>query len=143
MPKLGSVWKQTNTSGISDSGCIRTTQSCCCRKESFRNGPFRATLEALRLLVKSALPELAEGMKWGAPVYSGSDGHPLVYLYGGKDHANLGFLLGAELDDPDELLKGSGKSTRTIKIYSSDEIPKKEIRNLLRQSAKLQANAEI
>ena len=87
--------------------------------------------------MKATLPEVTEGMKWGAPVYIGRDGEPLVYLYGGKDHANLGFLRGAELNDPDELLGGRGKATRTVKIYASDEIPRKEIRNLLRQSARL------
>ena len=104
-----------------------------------RTAPVRATLEALRLLVKSTLPELTEGMKWGAPVYRGPDGQPLIYLYGGKGHVNLGFLRGAELDDPDKLLEGSGKPSRTIRVQSSQEIPKKEIRKLLRQSARLHA----
>jgi len=99
-----------------------------------RSASVRATLEALRLLIKSTLPDTTEGMKWGAPVYRGSDDHPLVYLYGGKNHANLGFLRGAELDDPNKLLQGSGKSGRHIKINSSAEIQKEKIRTLLLQS---------
>ena len=102
-----------------------------------RNTPVRVTFEKLRRLVKSTLPEAEEGMKWGVPTYSGSDGQPLVYLYGGKDHINLGFIRGAELKAPNELLEGRGKSTRIIRINSSDAIPKKEIRSLLCQSAKL------
>jgi hypothetical protein len=107
-----------------------------------RSKRVRATLEELRTLVKSTLPGVTEGMKWGAPVYSRPDGCPLVYLYGGKDHANLGFLRGAELDDPDELLEGTGVSGRHIKVYPSDEIPTKPIRALLRQSAKLPPKEE-
>lgn len=77
-------------------------------------------------------------MKWGVPTYSGSNGQPLVYLYGGKKHVNLGFLFGDGLDDnPNKILKGSGKPSRHIEICSSNEIPKKEIRSLLRQSAQL------
>ena len=102
-----------------------------------RSAPVRATLDALRELVKATLPKTTEGMKWGAPVYLSPDGEPIVYLYGGKDHANLGFLNGAELSDPDELLEGRGKATRIIEICAADAIPRKAIRRFLRESAKL------
>ena len=65
-----------------------------------RSAPVRATLEALRTLVHTALPGAVEGMKWGAPVFSNANGQVVVYLYGGKDHANLGFTKGVELEDP-------------------------------------------
>ena len=102
-----------------------------------RSKPVRETLKALRQLVKSTLPSLGEGMKWGAPVYSKPTGAPLAYLYGGKDHANLGFLRGAELDDPDNLLEGSGVSGRHIKVFAGQPLPRKQIQSLLRQSMKL------
>ena len=102
-----------------------------------RPAPVRATLEALRSLVKSELDGVTEGMKWGAPSYIASTGEALVYLYGGKDHVNLGFLRGAELDDPGKLLKGSGKPSKHIEIRSKDGIPEKEIRAFLRQCARL------
>ncbi len=106
-----------------------------------RDESVREILVSLRQLLKATLPKVVEGMKWGAPVYCESGGEPLVYLYGGKDHANLGLLRGAELDDPGELLEGSGKSTRIIKLFPGDEIPKKALRRLLRQGAKLEENA--
>ncbi len=102
-----------------------------------KNAPIRATLEALRKLVRSTLPKTTEAMKWGVPTVFGPDGQPLVYLYGGKDHVNLGFLRGDELDDPGELLKGSGKPSKHVEIGSRDEIPEKAVRALLRQSARL------
>lgn len=102
-----------------------------------RNAPVRATLEALRKLLKATLPEATEEMKWGGPALIGADGQALVYLYGGKDHVNLGFLRAAELDDPANLLEGSAKPSKHIKIRSREEIPEKEIRALLLQSAKL------
>lgn len=102
-----------------------------------KSAPVRATLEALRELVRSTLSNTTEEMKWGVPTVFGPDGEPLVYLYGGKDHVNLGFLRGDELDDPGKLLKGSGKPSKHIKIGSRDGIPEKAICALLRQSAKL------
>ena len=101
-----------------------------------KNAPVRASLEALRELVRSTLPKTTEAMKWGVPTVFGPDGQPLVYFYGGKDHVNLGFLRGDELDDPDRLLKGSGKPSKHVKIGSRDQIPEKAIRALLRQSAR-------
>lgn len=102
-----------------------------------RSAPVRATLEALREFVHKTLPEAAEGMKWGAPVFFNASGKPVVYLYGGVDHANLGFLHGAQLDDPDRILKGNGVSGRHVKFYPDEAISKVTLEKLLRQCAKL------
>jgi hypothetical protein len=100
-----------------------------------RSAPVRKVLEELRALVHEALPEAAEGFKWGAPVFDNAHGVTVVYLYGGKDHANLGFVRGAELNDPDKLLKGSGKAGRHVQVFPSDETPKAALAALLRQCA--------
>lgn len=104
---------------------------------ALRVRPVRAILKVLRALVKSSVPGAVEGMKWGAPVYSTPGGEPFAYLYGAKDHANLGFLRGVELNDPEKLLVGKGKSGRHIKIDSDTDMSEKKIWNLLRESAEL------
>ena len=76
-------------------------------------------------------------MKWGAPVFFNASGKPVVYLYGGVDHANLGFLHGAQLDDPDRILKGNGVSGRHVKFHPDEAISKVTLEKLLRQCAKL------
>ena len=93
----------------------------------------REVLETLRGLVKTTWPEAVEGMKWGAPVYAAPDAEPLVYLYGGRDHANLGFIKGAELDDPDGLLEGKGKSGRHVKCYPGETHDSDALAKLVRQ----------
>jgi len=100
-----------------------------------RSEPVRAVLEALRALVHEALPEAVEGFKWGAPVFNNAHGVTVVYLYGGKDHANLGFVRGAELDDPGKILKGGGKAGRHVQVFPGDDIPKTALAALLRQCA--------
>ena len=82
-----------------------------------RNAPVQALLVRLRALVLATLDEPKEVMKWGAPVYVNSYGKEVIYLYGGKDHANLGFVHGADLSDPKRLLKGTGKSGRHVKVF--------------------------
>ena len=100
-----------------------------------RTPPVVAVLEMLRGLVKGALPDAVEGMKWGAPVYVNANGVPVVYLYGGKDHANLGFVYGAGLDDPDGLLEGKGKDGRHVKLFPEAEVPTAALVALVAQCA--------
>lgn len=100
-----------------------------------RSEPVRAVLEDLRALVHEALPEVSEGYKWGAPVFDNAQGVTVVYLYGGKDHANLGFVRGAELDDPGNILKGGGKAGRHVQVFPGGVIPRTALAALLRQCA--------
>lgn len=100
-----------------------------------RSEPVRAVLEKLRALVHQALPDAVETFKWGAPVFDNAHGVSVVYLYGGKDHANLGFIRGAELDDPEGILKGAGKDGRHVKIYPGKAAPMAALTALVRQCA--------
>lgn len=74
-------------------------------------------------------------MKWGAPVFSNANGRVVIYLYGGKDHANLGFIQGIELQDPENVLQGRGETGRHVKIYPGEEIPEAVLRALVKQCA--------
>ena len=103
---------------------------------SARSAPVRKILEALRKLVFATVPGVTEGLKWGAPVFFGTDGEPFAYLYGGKDHANLGFLHGVDLDDPKNVLEGKGIAGRHVKIYPDDQMPTDVLMALLMQYSK-------
>ncbi len=100
---------------------------------ALRPKAVRKVLEDLRALVTKTWPEAEEGMKWGAPVYAAPGTEPLIYLYGGRDHANLGFIKGAELDDPDGLLEGKGKSGRHVKCYPGEAHDIDALAKLVRQ----------
>lgn len=86
------------------------------------SGVVRQMIEAARELVRNAAPHVDEVMKYGAPVYLAPTGTPEVYLYAGRDHVNIGFLHGVLLDDPEGLLKGTGKEGRHISFYDPDEL---------------------
>jgi hypothetical protein len=57
------------------------------------------------------------------------DGHPTAcigdaafgYVNAFTEHVNVGFFLGAWLDDPDGLLQGSGKRMRHVKLMPGRE----------------------
>jgi hypothetical protein len=95
-------------------------------------------LRAARHLILDTLPDAKELMKWAAPVYRLPSGQDVCYLYGAKAHVNLGFLFGAQLDDPAGLLEGAGqKDSRHIHLDSPDLPHRGAIVRFLKDSAKL------
>ncbi len=45
-----------------------------------------------------------------------------LYITGFTSHANLGFLKGAAMNDPDHVLEGTGAAMRHVKFCSADEV---------------------
>ncbi len=50
-------------------------------------------------------------------------------------HVNLGFFYGADLDDPESLLEGSGKLLRHLKLKSIQDVTQPAIRSLVEQAS--------
>jgi hypothetical protein len=90
----------------------------------------------LRRLITEAAPGAHEIVYHDAlgygPTAKGFD--RVFYISAFKDHINLGFFYGADLDDPDALLAGGGKQMRHIKFRSAESLPSTAIRQLLEQA---------
>lgn len=72
-------------------------------------------MEAIRLLVHQHVNGASEEFKWGRPIFHLHK--DFAYLQANKNHVNLGFYSGFEaLKDPNDLLEGTGKTMRHIKI---------------------------
>jgi len=56
------------------------------------------------------------------------------YLGPQKDYVNLGFMQGAKLFDPKNLLAGEGKLIRHIKISSVQEVRRPQLRKLIEEA---------
>lgn len=67
------------------------------------------------------------------------DGHPtacvadaaFAYVNVFKAHVNVGFFRGAEIPDPDELLQGSGKFMRHVKLSPDCHVDKEALIRLI------------
>ena len=72
------------------------------------------------------------------------DGHPtacvedvaFAYVNAFKAHVNLGFFLGAYIDDPAELLEGTGKFMRHVKLRPGSDIDTKALKTLVQTAYK-------
>lgn len=86
-------------------------------------------LSELRDLIHSTVPNTAESIKWGFPVF----GNPkdFSYLRHSKNHITLGFYNIDKIDDPDTILEGSGKTLKHIKIKNETDIPTTQLKNWL------------
>lgn len=105
-----------------------------------------ATLGRLRDLIRHAVPDVVEELKWvkpsnpnGVPTWS-SDGIICTgEVY--KDKAKLTFMNGAELDDPAELFNAGlgGGTRRAIDLREADEIDAAEFQALVQRAAERNA----
>lgn len=66
--------------------------------------------------------DVRELMHDGCPVACVADA-PFGYVNVFKAHVNVGFFLGAELEDPMGLLVGSGRRMRHVKVRPDDHLP--------------------
>ena len=68
----------------------------------------KETLLRLRLLVHQTVAGVSEEIKWGFPVFAKTK--DFAYLRSTKKHITLGFYHIDRLEDPDQLLEGSGNT---------------------------------
>jgi hypothetical protein len=68
------------------------------------------------------------------------DGHPTVcvddaafaYVNAFSAHVNVGFFRGAELEDPQGLLQGTGRLMRHVKLRPGEKVDASALRGLIR-----------
>lgn len=82
--------------------------------------PQKEIMIQLRKLIMESVIGVREQYKWNQPVYGVKK--DFCYLKPTKDHVNLGFMNAGKLDDPDNLLEGTGKNMRHVKIKTIDGI---------------------
>jgi hypothetical protein len=93
----------------------------------------RAVLRALRTFVEGAAPRLVEAVKWGNGCWL-LDGVPICFAHVEPDHVQFGFFYGARLQDPLELLQGSAKYVRHIKLRKAADLNVTAFKALLKQA---------
>lgn len=96
------------------------------------------TLARVRALIKQALPDVEETMKWGdVPVWERDGIICTGETY--KEWVKLTFAKGASLKDPSKLFNSSleGNARRAIDIRAGDKINETAFKDLIRSAAEL------
>jgi len=95
----------------------------------------------LRKLIAAVMPDVVE-VPWPKMRMASYGVGPkkksehFCYSAAQKDDVNLGFYYGAELPDPEQLLRGTGKLLRHVKIREANDIRRRTLRQLLKAASK-------
>lgn len=101
----------------------------------------RQLAEQARALIQDVYPALVE-VPWPKQRVIGYGVGPkkmsehFSYISVSRDHINLGFMYGAELPDPENLLAGSGKLLRHVRIEKLEQLSDPALRELLLVASK-------
>lgn len=87
--------------------------------------------------ILSLHPDIHEDIKWGNLTFVYKGNLAFIYTYTTTVYMNLGFFRGTELNDEHELLEGTGKGMRHIKLYSADDKLAIPIREWMLQAIEL------
>ncbi len=96
--------------------------------------PNREIVERMRGIVKKALPQAVESVKWRQPVYT-VNGKNIICFMLFDDHVNFGLFMGAQLKS--KRLEGTGKGLRHVKVYEMKDLDAKEFARLAKEAAAL------
>ena len=88
-------------------------------------------------MILAPAPELEEKIKYSAPHYDlrGTAG-TVVYIADASRHVNLMFYDGVELNDPEELLEGTGKRLRHVKVRSPVDARNPALKALVQEAVR-------
>jgi len=99
-------------------------------------GKLSGVAKAVRALVKKAVAGCEEYVNpWKIPTFDLNG--PLCFYMVAKEHVIFGFVRGAMLRDPRKLLEGTGKYLRHVKLRSTADVRRPEVRVLVKQAAQL------
>lgn len=97
---------------------------------------------SLRTIILSVDPDAVEVVRLGDNAASFGLGpkkmsEAYAYIMPKAAYVNLGFYNGAALADPTGLIEGTGKRLRHVKVYSTEDADRPELRRLI-ESAKVE-----
>ena len=75
-------------------------------------------MNIVRQLIHENVNDVREEFKWSRPVFRKEKG--FAYLKSAKTYVTLGFSNYQKLDDPENMLEGTGKDMRHIKLKLAD-----------------------
>lgn len=98
--------------------------------------PQRTICRRLREIVAEVASSADERWAWSRAVYR-LDGAMFCHIVANRDDVNIGFNRGASLDDPDGLLRGTGKGMRHYKMKRVEDVRVTRIRAWVREGLRL------
>jgi hypothetical protein len=90
-------------------------------------------LQRLRAIVKEHHPATRERMMYGGIMFS-RDGADFGGIFTRKLHVSFEFGSGSKMEDPDQLLEGTGQHRRHLKLRSLADVEDKRVAFFVQQA---------
>ena len=101
----------------------------------------REIARALRGRIRELIPDAVEKRHGGWKIvgysWDGSMKSSICAIAPHSKHVNLQFFRGSDLEDPNGLLAGTGKSARHVKLREASDVERPEVAALIREAAEL------
>jgi hypothetical protein len=102
--------------------------------------PLQDIVFELRNIIAEVAPDAVEVIRWGGLSYfhegrGGVVSASICQVAIFEDHIGLGFIHGAYLPDPCHLLEGTQKAKRYAWIWSYDEAPWEDLKQLIEEAS--------
>lgn len=94
----------------------------------------RNIMETIREIIHIEVPYCIENFKWGRPIFSTKD--DLIYFKSEKKYFTLGFFNFHKIINNANLLEGTGKNMRHIKIKNINDLNIDIVRDMIKQVSK-------
>ena len=96
----------------------------------------RTIMSAARSAVKAVAPKAKETAYRGWPTRYFDDDGPVVAVGGYSRYAAVFFFRATQLEDPDELLEGTGAMLRHVKLRTAADARRPALKRLIREAFK-------
>jgi hypothetical protein len=139
---------RNNRGGGTRSTMGRDTMADNVRSTRTRSGTFedlfadhskeiKATANRLREIIMEVLPGAEEKVYLGWKIALYNLPTEVCGIQSVNKYCNLYFSKGAQMSDPHQLLEGTGKSIRHVKVRSVDDMPVDQLKDLIREAHRL------
>jgi uncharacterized protein YdhG (YjbR/CyaY superfamily) len=98
----------------------------------------RETVAMLRALVRACAPQAKELVSYDMPVFNAA-GKTFAWIFPTKKGITFGFREGVQFEDKFDLLRGTGKHARHVKIQSAHSVDQDALRYYIKQALELDA----
>jgi hypothetical protein len=100
---------------------------------------IRELVQEMRMVLLKDIPKEKVYLGWSTIYYSFTDRTKDLVIAIGlmPNRLNLYFRRGTDLNDPNELLEGTGKNMRHVKIFESKQIRSRAVNALIKQAIAL------
>ena len=94
----------------------------------------RKLMEAIRVIIQKEVPNVVENFKWSRPVFSTDS--DFAYFKTSKSHLTFGVFKFEKIKDNRNILEGTGKDMRHIKLKKLDDLKPEIIKGWIQQIIK-------